>query len=1113
MSLQNSTQDAAPEDIVDVYADSGNNKSLRVSPGKRTPTKDIVTDDDIQQTPDEIYQQKTSVAARDLRNFIFSGGFLQEKGSPTANICDRMYNKLYHIDKFSIEDFFVRIERCRREGVILHWQERQYSADYSRSGIMLDFDYFQPTKAVQILQRHFDAMIRAITRILAAAIDFTAEATDGIFQFHAFVIRKPDVVLVEGPKTKEYKDGWHILIPEIQCIKGLKQYLIGQLRNEELLKRVFRGAESTQAYVDSVDMGSIRNPIYYYGSSKQGRPAYVLTNAYEISIDLIDVDGEGAPTIDCRQLPVEDLLKGTVKTERGNFNINLTYELSLCTALETVGGARTWLRKRGFDYKISLETTVQLLVERQDKGIRTEELEETSNDVNILTACDARARYVRGLLDILDISYATSYEKWFKVICAIAHTSHQYAALAKSFSQRRPESYTASEFERVWSEATRATTHSAPVTLRSIIHWAQESSPERFRELRKNNYVDRLTQYVYAYEGVIEHAKFADIVYDLACEKFVVDQCVNPLTGKWQYTWFEFIMAGQAMKYGEIWKWRMDVLKPDNIHLLITGPLERIAQDVCNHLREIRDSCGDEAKSKFLTQTLKAFKRSITKLSNDGFQNSIVSQAQYRFQRSNRGFATELDSYEDIIGTGNGVLRLGPEPRLIRGFHEYKISKYTSVDYVAYDPNDPIMRQLEAAIADIFVERDVREFMLMYFSTGLDNGKSANLFVELFGDGADGKSFLLAMQRNTLGTQYCLPAKPALLTSPSEKAGQTNSSLFLLKGMRFFTCEEFNAGDSYNEAALKSITDGVVTCRGVYRANEESFELKCNGIAATNHDLNIQSQDHGFWRRYYKYYTKNKFVANPDPNNPFEKKVDLRYRNLYVFDPQWQQRWLSLLVYWNTILRTKYANDVNNIPVPTIVRETAKYRIRKDILDRYIVQFYVASSSAEPTALETVASRYREWYCKNVRPNTLGVDHYCSSMEKSRLKKFITPNNQGIKMLYGHRMLAAPDEPLGEGECKLIAPDIVAAQTETVDARKFAEMSRRDAMATAAAMSGSSMSNDHNEPNNPNDPNDPTDIFDSKLPDVIQKKADVRSAPSQDDTLAQLLGVNILDAE
>lgn len=1108
MSSINSAE-STPNDIVDVYADAvaQTAKSSRASPGKRTPTKDIVTDDDIIQTPDEIYQQKTSVAARDLRNFIHGGGFLQEKGSPTANICDRMYNRIYHIDRFSIEDFFVRLERCRHEGVILHWQERQYAADYSRSGIMLDFDYFQPTKTVQILQRHFDAMIRAVTKILAGAIDFTAVADNGIFQFNAFVIRKPDIVLVEGPKTKEYKDGWHILIPEIQCIKGLKQYLIGQLRNEELLKRVFRGAESTQAYVDAVDMGSIRNPIYFYGSSKQGRPAYVLTNAYEISIDSFDVDGEGAPIIDCRQIPVEDLLKGVVKTERGTFNINLTYELSLCTALETIGGSRTWLRKRGFDYKISLETTVQLLVERQDKSISMEELEETSNDVNILTACDPRARYVRGLLDILDISYATSYEKWFKVICAIAHTSHQYAVLAKSFSQRRPESYTSAEFERVWAEATRATTHSAPVTLRSIIHWAQESSPERFRELRKNNYVDRLTQYVYAYEGVIEHAKFADIVYDLACEKFVVDQCVNPLTGKWQYTWFEFIMAGQAMKYGEIWKWRMDVLKPDNIHLLITGPLERIAQDVCNHLREIRDQ-ADEAKAKFLTLTLKAFKRSITKLSNDGFQNSIVSQAQYRFQRSNRGFATELDSYEDVIGTGNGVLRLGAEPRLIRGFHEYKISKYTSVDYVPYDPADPIMQQLEAAVADIFVERDVLEFMLMYFSTGLDNGKSANLFVELFGDGADGKSFLLAMQRNTLGTQYCLSAKPALLTSPSEKAGQTNSSLFLLKGMRFFTCEEFNAGDSYNEAALKSITDGVVTCRGVYRANEESFELKCNGIAATNHDLNIQSQDHGFWRRYYKYYTKNKFVANPDPNNPFEKKVDLKYRNLYVFDPHWQQRWLSLLVHWNTVLRVKYSNDVNNIPVPTIARETAKYRIRKDILDRYIVQFYVSSSSAEPTALETVASRYREWYCKNVRPNTLGVDHYCSAMEKSRLKKFITPNNQGIKMLYGHRMLAATDEPLGEGECKLIASEIVAAQSEPIDTRKFAEMSRRDAMATAAAMGaggssgGSSGSNTSSE-----------DPFGSKLPDVIQKKADIRTGPSQDDVLAQLLGTTILDAE
>ena len=78
-----------------------------------------------------------------------------------------------------------------------------------------------------------------------------------------------------------YKDGFHILIPEIQCIKGLKQWIVGQLRNEELLARIFRGAESINQYVEAVDMGSVRNPVYFWVGLFADQGACMASSASE----------------------------------------------------------------------------------------------------------------------------------------------------------------------------------------------------------------------------------------------------------------------------------------------------------------------------------------------------------------------------------------------------------------------------------------------------------------------------------------------------------------------------------------------------------------------------------------------------------------------------------------------------------------------------------------------------------------------------------------------------------------------------------------------------------------------------------------------------------------
>jgi hypothetical protein len=176
-----------------------------------------------------------------------------------------------------------------------------------------------------------------------------------------------------------------------------------------------------------------------------------------------------------------------------------------------------------------------------------------------------------------------------------------------------------------------------------------------------------------------------------------------------------------------------------------------------------------------------------------------------------RGFCDALDTYEDIIGVGNGVLKIGQSPQLIKGYHEYKISRFTETEYVPFDMNNPHIRTLLQAFRDIFPEEDVFKFMLYHASTGLDCKSCAGLLLLLVGGGQNGKSFFAQMIHETLGDMYCATGKPGLLINTHERSNEANSAQMQLRGKRYFYFDEFNKCSVLDPARIKTICNpGVI---------------------------------------------------------------------------------------------------------------------------------------------------------------------------------------------------------------------------------------------------------------------------------------------------------------
>ncbi len=979
---------------------------------------------------EEIIQDKISKTIRELKLFLRSGNFITEKGDQKTNLINVAERKTYYLSPPHIEEFFIRLEECRKEKLMLHFSERQETADITHSGIMIDFDRYQRSKSADITSKHLESLTRHIAKILYDTLDFEKYLNaDGEFIYHVFFIRKPSVVLVEsniaGAATL-YKDGFHMLIPELQVTKGYKRYLNQELLNRNSMPTIFRDIDHIEGADKMLDKMSASNPVHFFGNSKPERIAYNLVSAYRMVVNYNDMD-TNRESLDAVSLN-SGFVPGTKQP------VNLSYELSLAFKLDTVDGNKTWLAKRPINYKSTLETKIQLIVEKSASGIMQEgELLDNEDSVDILTMGNADANYLRKLLEILHISYATEYEKWFKVICAIAHTNTNYKPLAVWFSHRKPESWSQMEIDRVWAEATNNRFGRKPVTKRSLVFWAKESSPAKFAEINKENYFQILARAAYDNEGRVEHSMAARVLYAMVGDKFVADSEKD----KSPYEWFEFVTPGQAMKKGEIYKWRKEN-RPDNLHLFIAEHMPKVYMQLCQNIKDRRETAENVPLAKYWQTVERTFRQFMSKLSNDGFQNGIICQGQYRFRC--RGFLNELDSYEDIIGVGNGVLKIGIEPRLIKGFHEYRISKYTDTDYIPYNPKNIYIKTLLNAFHDIFPEEDAFEFMMMHASTGLDAKESACLLLLLLGGGQNGKSFFAKMIHNTLGNQYCASGKPGLLTSQMERSESANSALFQMKDKRAFYFDEFNKCETLNIARMKSIVSpGYQTGRDLHM-QQSNFKNTSNPIAMSNYPFIIDTTDHGTWRRIYIYRNKVKFCSNPDPQNSWEKKEDRRFIYDYINDPLYKEAMLSIMVHYYAKLCGQYSGDIKNIPVPTIARETEEFRNSQDVLNRFITQMIVKSPGADPIGLPTLAAKYVEWYSRQMSRGTISISDAEAQFENSRIAASLERKASGTLFLVGYRVRYALEEPLQDGETALSANShAVAAVPKKIEVVKTPE--------------------------------------------------------------------------
>jgi len=1027
-----------------------------------------------------IQQDKYVPASGALRRFFEqAAGRVTERGSERTNIIDRGFTgggATYDLADDDLARLLLRAEDCRRAGVTLHLLEKQGNAASPHSGIMLDYDVAlrerpaetQMSMGCGAAPRRVPAVLSARARRDLCAVIARQLVRDLVFrraageegaaetQIAFFFIVRPEVTPCCAPGSTDaayYKYGFHVLIPGVQTTRGYKKFLIDALRSNDKHSKILASvgavgapgsvgrppAPGASPLAECLDSGSASVPAHFFGSCKRGGKLYALGGAHVVEVD----DDDGSRTFSTSTLQEEALARR-----------NLCYELSLWArppaevmrrvAAADDGGAGAagalgydppLVTPRRVHFREELRARIETMAERTAGGALPEsELRDTDLAVAEVCARFPPASELKLMLGLLGNEYSADYAKWRNVAFVLCGASvkdtgcaETYYPLAALFSQNCAGKWNAGGREALralWDGAAaqagaRGAGDRRPLTRRSLAYWARTASPDTYAAASGRSHRNILRKYVFGYGGVIAHAMVAEVLHAVLGDRFVVD-CVDPSARTPHYQWYEFVAAGRPMRRGEVWKWRAEG-DPDEMHLFVSNTLAPMLGDIRKEIDEKLKDAEQEQQAKYYKELLKKVTASQTKLFDNGFKRSTVEQARYLFRR--RGFADELDSHPHLLGVANGVLRVAgaerPASELIATFHEWPVSRFTSVEYRPFDPDEEWSALLLDAVRKIVPELDMRVWLMMYLATGVYHGLKPPMMLFLTGSGSNAKSFLVRMTQKALGG-YALKLNVGLLVSEREQSDRANSALMQLKGHSFGYFDESNRAEKINIARLKEFVNaGDINGRDL-RDKQENFQSTATLTSASNYPFIIDTKDHGTWRRIGNYVAKAKFCANPDPNNPYEHLEDKRYLQEFVDEPECQAAWLGILVHFWEQLQADYGGDFTAVPCPTLARETEEYRNSQDVLNRFITQSVVVSPHHDRKyPLAAIASIYCDWYHMNVESSRRYVaTEVISYLENSALSKYLVPAPNGTRVLAGCRVLQGAEvtQALADGE-------------------------------------------------------------------------------------------------
>lgn len=885
-----------------------------------------------------------------------------------------------------IKRFFSLYNRCVSDGVVLHFTEYQ---TYESSGLRLDFDIYQESKDSKLDDHDVRTFLRGLGKILQKVFEIPDR-----FEAFAIVTQKP-VVKFDIKKNK-WKDGIHIDIPSIKARRPAKKYIISLIQQSGLVQKAFSNYPDAFEFLDTM---SASVPLVLYGSCKKESVPYKIWQVYKIQFDA----GSSEPYL------AQDLDFAKAK-------INIALEMSA----NWEGSVITKVHLK--EHPTAINEIEKLTMPTTDETTR-EQKEEIIGEMNVLTATDPEAMFLKEALNILKPQRYNNRRLWFKVMYALVRNRPHLIPLARWFSAKSLK-YDESGFQKCVSEVQNGKDYT--LNKDTLFYWARIDNPEAYEKIKDLSCEKKIIDWFYnpIISGRIGQTHFAELVNICLSNKFRTDFQENSKNR----LWYEFKFAGDKYNHGEVYKW-VQVQSPDTIDAYLRGSIFKLCERMSNKFIQKLERETDDKKKKDFKVRINAFKSSVRMLTQYGWKEGIIKQLEKTFYTP--GFIKQLDQNAMALGVGNGILLLsrdGSLPQLIQSYNSLGISRYTGTSYRQFDPKDPLTRKILKSLRSMHRddETDVFEYLMAMKAASIDNRPREAILVIIVGQGSNGKSSSFEMHQAALGDKYCANMPITILLVSKEDSGEAPKPFMMrLETARAAYYEEGPAAAALYMPIIKRITGcATLAVRGLYEGSR-NVQSKCYHFLLSNHDFTVTSHEDAVWRRLryidigIQFKNKYDFVKG----NPLHRPQDPEIDSDFAKRPDVRERYLSIMVYYHMKLMKYFGGVIENVPHPTIDRFTREFRNRQDTLNRFISERIVTSPTKDTTTpVSDITDSYITWYDKNIGGKTR---HYKQDISKqildSALGRVIDHTPYGDYLKSGYRVLGLGEIP-GESEVIFVEP-------------------------------------------------------------------------------------------
>ncbi|KAJ3080797.1 hypothetical protein HK102_002809, partial [Quaeritorhiza haematococci] len=255
----------------------------------------------------------------------------------------------------------------------------------------------------------------------------------------------------------------------------------------------------------------------------------------------------------------------------------------------------------------------------------------------------------------------------------------------------------------------------------------------------------------------------------------------------------------------------------------------------------------------------------ITKLETASYKNGLIDDLGTLVGMCSKNFVQDLDKKRSLLAFNNGVYDLAADV-----FRKAEPSDMLSIS-TGYD-YDPECTEHQDRILDflckVFPDPDVREYTLRYLASCLAGYTRNQLAFFGYGRGANSKSKLLSLMKETLG-DYTFAMKHEMITGKTNSDPNTATPMLMaLVGKRFVYVSENVDGRAINECTFKTFSGGDTTSgRGLYGA-PATMRMDFKLFFVCNHLPKFNARDNAMVRRIKVIPFVSTFVAPHVPERP-----------------------------------------------------------------------------------------------------------------------------------------------------------------------------------------------------------------------------------------------------